>query len=100
MLDSSNFEISKFLLHGFDPQDSSVRSLAAGRQLGGDIQETIGSLLHIPDADIELRQQRFASLRLRRLIEGDSLKLLCSERTNEEVVLPRRELVSGIEDDA
>src|SRR5262245_4279262 len=41
-----------------------------------DVQISIRPLVYVPHSDIELRQQRFVSLGLQRLVECDALKLL------------------------
>src|SRR5262249_32928194 len=50
--------------------------------------------------DVELCQQRFAPLRLRRLIEGDTLELFAVERTDEKIPFPRRKSIPGVKDNA
>src|SRR5689334_22570516 len=85
---------------GFDTEYCSIRIGSARSFFGSDVDISILALLDIADANRELRQQRLAPLGLRRLIERDALKLLTVQRSHEEVVLPGREFVAGVENDA
>src|SRR5512134_1079792 len=62
-------------LSRLDPQNGSVGLAAARSDLRRNVQQTVGTLLHIADADTKLRQQGFPALGLRRLVERHSLKL-------------------------
>jgi hypothetical protein len=98
------------LVHWLEPQDHSVGTAGSVRLAwmrigwtGGifrsfrrDVFISVRALAHIADARVELSEQRFAPLSLRRgLIEGDALKLLAIQRVYEEVPFPVRETVAG-----
>src|SRR5262245_44542775 len=86
------------LFHRLDSQYCSVRRVSSGGEFRRNVDQSVRPLLNVADADVELRQQRLAPLRLRRLIERDTLKLLRGKRADEEIVFPRRKPIPRIED--
>src|SRR5262249_47620421 len=70
--------------------------------VGEQIQKSVRSLTHVADALMENHQQRFEAL-LAFIVEDDSLDVAGSRnasdshRTYEEIVFPRRELISRVE---
>src|SRR5262245_38040809 len=73
----------------------SVRSL-----FRCDVQISIRPLVHVANSDVELGQQRFAPLRLQRLVERDALKLLSTQCPHEQVSLPCRDPIAGVKGQA
>src|SRR5262245_34497087 len=61
------------------------------------IQQTSGALTHFANPLLELRQHRLAPCRQAALVQYDHLQLLPDQPANEDVALPLRELVAGVE---
>src|SRR5688572_7740704 len=85
---------------------SSRRELrTTGTELGvpfdGDVDRAVRRLAYIADAYVERHEQRLAPFGLRRrLIERHALHLLSAQRANEEVPLPLRKAIPGVDQDA
>ena len=47
-----------------EPEHGAVRRVASRPELGRDVEIAVRALLHITDADVELPEERFASLGL------------------------------------
>src|SRR5262249_38629577 len=84
----------------FEPQDHAVGGVASDRAFGRDVDVPVGTLLHVADAHVQLREQLLTSLGLRWLIERDAQQHPRRQRADEEAVLPLRKLVAGVPQDA